>query len=295
MTDNLKIKSMKRIILGFVAAILCATGICMVSVNAADGSNTVVAVKQIARKTFKVSNFKEISLPGIVDVNFIPRSSKNEVVVTAPSNIMSYVQVNIKGGVLSVTLKPGYNYELHKKPVTATIYGNSLSGVTISGTGDFETSTLSADKFTLKISGSGDVDIKSLSCKTLTASVSGAGDIDIDALNCGNASFSVSGAGDIECDAIAATSVSSTISGAGNIELKGNCSSANYTVSGVGDIKALKLRAANVKANASGAGSIKCYASESISATGSLTGGVRYAGNPAKVSINQYVKPISKK
>ena len=66
----------------------------------------------------------------------------------------------------------------------------------------------------------------------------------------------------------------------------GICSYAEMSNGSSGDIDASNLKATSVHATVMGSGEIKCYAVESLEAYRRSIGTIRYAGNPAGVTVS---------
>ena len=232
--------------------------------------NTITASDKIITKSFDIDNFKSVTAPSIVDVVYTQNAGPSIAKIEAPDNIMQYVSAEVNGSNLIVTLKDAPNINTNNKSIKCYVNSPELSEVTLSGTGDFNCTTLNTDRMFLNVSGTGDIEIDRLECTTLTATVGGTGDIEIDNLQ--------------------ATSVTASIGGTGDIELKGRVTNADFNIGGTGDIKAQKLIADNVNAHAGGTGDIECYAHKSINASASMTASVTYWGSPSSVQADKNVK-----
>ncbi|MDE6670107.1 MAG: DUF2807 domain-containing protein [Muribaculaceae bacterium] len=253
---------------------------------------SITASKNIIKKSLNIDSFNSVSIPSIIDVVYTQQSGNSIARIEAPDNLMEYVSVEVNGGKLTVTLKglSTQSLDMNNQTILCYVNSSSLSDINISGTGDFNCTSLNTDKLTLSIGGTGDISFKNVKCtSSVEASVGGTGDIDIDNLQCSTLSASIGGTGDIDIDNLQATSVSANVGGTGDIELEGNVTDANYTAGGTGDIKARKLIADNVVAHAGGTGDIECYANKSINASGSMTASVTYWGSPSSVQAGKNV------
>ncbi|MDE5877425.1 MAG: DUF2807 domain-containing protein [Muribaculaceae bacterium] len=253
---------------------------------------SLTASKNIIKKSVNIDSFNSVSIPSIIDVVYTQQGGNSVARIEAPDNLMEYVSVEVNGGTLTVTLKDlsNLNLDMNNQNILCYVNSSSLSNIDISGTGDFNCTSLNTDKLTLSIGGTGDISFNNVKCtSSVQASIGGTGDIDIDNLECSTLSASVGGTGDIDIDNLQATSVSANVGGTGDIELKGNVTDANYTANGTGDIKARNLVANNVVAHAEGTGDIECYANKSINASGSMTASVTYWGSPSSVQTGKNV------
>jgi hypothetical protein len=96
-----------------------------------------------------------------------------------------------------------------------------------------------------------------------------------------------SGASHITMDSLDTDKLEIINSGVGEIAICGIADDVVMNNSGVGAITAHNLKALNVKANVSGVGSVQCYASESLDASVSGVGSLRYRGNPKHKSTHR--------
>ncbi len=97
-----------------------------------------------------------------------------------------------------------------------------------------------------------------------------------------NLKLILSGASNIDLK-LDADKVSTSISGAGKVNLAGNAREHRIQISGVGKLECLNLNTADTRVNISGAGSANVHAEESLNASVSGVGRIRYAGNPASL------------
>lgn len=101
-----------------------------------------------------------------------------------------------------------------------------------------------------------------------------------------NLLLEVSGAGDIDL-MVDLESLRTRISGAANISLEGSAEKHSANLSGASNMRAEKLLTKNTQVSLSGAGSAHIYASESLDASLSGVGSIRYYGDPVKKSISK--------
>ena len=139
----------------------------------------------------KVSSFEKISSSGSAELLY-HASQEYRVVVTTDSNLIDYVDIVTKNGVLSVKFKGNKSYSYTRFIID--VYCPTLSGVSISGSASFTgsdkivTSTFDAD-----VSGSGRID-GTIECNNVSAKISGSGRINI--IGSGkNANINISGSG----------------------------------------------------------------------------------------------------
>lgn len=196
------------------------------------------------------AEFTGINLTGSTDV-VVRQGSKPTITVTGPAEEVAQTETVIDKNRLVIRQKDSkhWNWSKGAKGVIVTVVMPTIEAVTITGSGDLRTD----GKFT---------------GTNLTVSLTGSGDLRLDA--------DLSGA------------VTTTVVGSGDVRLAGRCASHTVKVSGSGDIHAEAMQAASANVKLSGSGDVSIAASESLEASVSGSGDVRYAGNP-----KQLIKHIS--
>ena len=101
------------------------------------------------------------------------------------------------------------------------------------------------------------------------------------------ASFWIAGSGNVQASGLSGTLLRLKISGSGSISAAGQVDAIVAEISGSGGIDASRIQAADVTANVSGSGSIQAYASRSIKADASGSGGITITGSPPQRSVNR--------
>ena len=114
----------------------------------------------------------------------------------------------------------------------------------------------------------------------MKVSIAGSGDINTGTITCNNLKTSVAGSGDMNIKKITASNVEASIAGSGTIVLSGTSQEASYSISGSGDLFADGLEAKRVNSSIAGSGDIKCFATDFLKVRTSGSGSVGYKGNP---------------
>jgi len=96
----------------------------------------------------------------------------------------------------------------------------------------------------------------------------------------------VVGAADVKASGLKESKVEIDVQGSGNIKLDGATDELAVGVSGSGDVDTRQLIARRANVNISGSGDVKVNAAESLNASVSGSGAIRYSGNPQQVSKN---------
>lgn len=269
------------------AALVFATSCVSVDANgkASFSGNVVTASGNKISKTFNLGAFNSISSLGIQDV-VITQGKTQSVIVKASDNIMKYCTLNVKNGVLNVSMtKEANSVQFKKFDMVVYVTMKDVKKISLSGTGDVKSKgNIKSDKLSLSLNGTGDIKLPSLSANTLTINLGGTGDIETKG-SVINAEFNLSGTGDIEADLNLAKTLKTYLSGTGDMKLKGVAETAIYHVSGTGDVEARNFKAQNVEAYASGTGDITCYASESFKGSNNDINNIKCYGNPKNRDI----------
>lgn len=190
-----------------------------------------------------VGEFEEIALHGWFDVEIVD-GKEGEISIRGEENLLEYLVTEVEKGVLQIKEEKGYNLKPSswRDGIRITVAVSSISGVSLSGSGDLKGSTLLvADKFDASLSGSGDVEIE------------------------------------VEADAVEAR-----LSGSGDLDIAGKAKSLEIRVSGSGDVDAADLEARDVEVVVSGSADVSVHATDYLKARVSGSGDVSYKGNPKK-------------
>lgn len=109
---------------------------------------------------------------------------------------------------------------------------------------------------------------------------SGSGNISMQGLNSDRLGVETTGSGDITAKDIAASTVTARTSGSGNIVVAGKAESLDITGTGSGNYMGRDLQSKSAKVVLSGSGDATVRVSDTLDATVSGSGSVRYIGDP---------------
>jgi hypothetical protein len=198
-----------------------------------------------------LSGFNAVALGGSFDV-YITQGSTESVKVEAPDNIIDHIITEVDNGVLKIYNKNDNNFHW------GDLFGNHKK---------IAVYVVAKDLNAISVSGSGDIFFKEgIHTNSLRIKVSGSGDMygKVDVKN-----------------------LESGISGSGDVKLSGRAENSAVTVSGSGDFEARGLVTSNTIVRVSGSGDASVNASNSISASISGSGDVRYTGGAKSVSSSK--------
>jgi hypothetical protein len=223
----------------------------------AQGSGKVVTESRTA------SGFTSVAVAGVGSATLV-RGDEEGVVVETDDNLMQFVTVEVKDGVLHLDTgskaRPGGIRPTSGVRFTVTF--RTLEGVAVSGAGDVAADAVEADRFAIAISGAGDVTVESLTAGALSVAVSGAGDLSL-AGEAETQRVTISGAGSYRAGDLRSASTAIVISGTGDavvwatdaldVRVSGVGSVSYYgepsvtkSVSGMGDVTALGMRGTSI-------------------------------------------------
>ncbi len=191
-----------------------------------------------------VGGYEGIAMSGWFDLEIVA-GQEGRISIEAEENLLEYIETEVKDGTLKIKTRKGYQLKpsSYQKGVQITVPVESVSSVSLSGSGDIVSSTvLKSEEFETAMSGSGDISLN------------------IEAGKC-----------------------TAAVAGSGDINLSGTAGSFKAAVSGSGDISAYGLSARKAEVAVSGSGDIQLTVTEELTARVSGSGDINYRGNPAKV------------
>lgn len=198
-----------------------------------------------------ITGFHAVDVGGSFDV-YITQGSSESVKVEAPEEIIDHIISEVDNGVLKIYNKNDRNFHW------GDLFGNHKKIVVYVAAKDLNA---------IAVSGSGDVYFKEgIRTNSLRLKVSGSGDM----------------YGRVEVKTL-----ESGISGSGDVKLVGRAESSAVSVSGSGDFEARGLVTVNTLVHVSGSGDASINASNSVSASVSGSGDVRYTGGAHNVSASK--------
>jgi hypothetical protein len=221
------------------------------SESTAQWNKNVVGNGDITTNNRTTQAYDQIEVVGSMDVH-LERGNEGKISVTTDANIQEYIIVEVKDNTLVLRTKNNTNLKT-KKGVHITVPFESISGVSLVGSGDIDTKdTIKTDSFDVSVTGSGDI-VLDVESNNLDAKVTGSGDMDLSgkvtnlevkvsgsgdfrgsSLSAENTQVYVSGSGDAEV--IANKSIKARVNGSGDVEYSGNPANSDTKVMGSGDI-----------------------------------------------------------
>jgi hypothetical protein len=205
----------------------------------AEGNGDIITMEQ------SVSFFDEIKVSSSATVQ-VHKDSETHVTLAIDSNLLEYVQVEVRNKALHIGIKKGVSSSFTKFIVD--VYCPNIRGVEIDGSGNIILiDKMITPSFNINISGTG------------------------------NGSRNIEGA--IECETFSAS-----IRGAGNIMISGRSRDADINISGSGNFNGKELKTNNCTASTIGTGNVSIWVTEHLKVSSFGSGNVTYLGTP-KIDI----------
>lgn len=264
--------------------------------NISYAQKKVVASNNIISKEVPIEQYEAIDVTGIPTVTYSQsNSSKAKLRIMAPDNIMDLLVCEVKNGVLSVNMKPGYTLTITNSKTKLHIYTSSstINRLSVKGSGDIMvTDPINTQKLLLQVNGSGDITCNKVICKeSLQSVVNGSGDISLTQAETNQVSLTVNGSGDCTVQNIISNQGSFTVNGSGNVainkaDIKNQISA---TVNGSGDLEINKTAVCNaLTADVNGSGDMSIEGIKAVSIKGGVSGSgdLRLSGNSKNAKLN---------
>lgn len=223
---------MKNLILLVTILLLTVT-----SANAQWWSNSqkVTGNKEMSKQTRNVGNYDRVAVTGMMDVQLVA-GKEGRIEVEAESNLMEYIETEVSGDQLKISVKKGVNLQpSNNYPIKLVVPFEDLDGLTLTGSGHIRNSdVISSRSFKLSVTGSGNMNLD-LRTEELEGSITGSGDVKLKGTT-GSFKCKVTGSGDFLAYGLKADAVDASVSGSGDIEISVQ-NELSARVTGSGDIK----------------------------------------------------------
>lgn len=195
--------------------------------------NKVKGNGDITTTTRSTGSYDGIKTAGPMDFKLV-QGKEGEISIKADANLMEYIITEVKNNELIVKVEKNVGLK-PSKTIVITIPYESISSVSLSGSGDVENSgTIKADEFKVALAGSGDIKLN-VDSESLDSSIAGSGDIELRG-STKNLTTKIAGSGDFEGGNLESTNVDAQISGSGSVNVV--CNGELYArISGSGDVK----------------------------------------------------------
>lgn len=183
------------------------------------------------------------------------------ITVEAESNIMPFIETDIRGGTLEINTIRGTHCLRYGTQPVITVTAPFITELVNAGSGDIVAGKLEGEEVKIVASGSGDIFTGTVGSEDVSVVVSGSGNIMT---------------GDIATDAFRAT-----LSGSGDLTLSGETLTGRYVVSGSGSVFSVNLVMESAVVTMSGSGSVHATVNDQLDAVISGSGNIYLRGDPA--------------
>lgn len=207
--------------------------------SACIGTTFISGKGNIVEESIEVAEFNSVELLGAADVE-ISKGNDFEILLSDYENIIQYHRVTVENGKLIIEKEDPFVQLLNSKAKVKIVIPQTLSSISLSGSGNIDILTQVNAINSINISGSGRVYATNQ-----------------------NNEFG---------------NLSAKISGSGNIELKGTCTNLDGIITGSGKLYLSELHAQNVDCTISGSGNAYVYASNRLNAIITGSGNIEYTG-----------------
>jgi len=210
------------------------------------GKGSIVTLPRVA------TDFQTVTLNNAAKVT-IQKGDSFKVEVSDYENIIQYLSVKVTDHNLVITTDPVYTLLSNSQAKVIITMPDSLSAVTLNGSGEINLNSPFKDFKSAVILGSGNINAnQNLNIMTLNASVIGSGNITAKG-NVGVLTALISGSGNIQLSGLNAVTASCSITGSGNINVAVS-NSLKASISGSGNV--IYSGTATVDATITGSGRV---------------------------------------
>ena len=263
------------------------------------GIGVVPGSGEIVEETRAVHGYSKVvfSAPGELTVE---QNGREGLIIEGDDNLMGYIQTRVQGNVLYIEVEPEVLQLYPSKPIRYSLDANTLTRVTLNGSGVIRSGELIASNLDFDLNGSGDISIAavksqntaldldgsgeyrigSLITDQFTASLDGSGDIVMNEAILKTANLKIAGSGKLSATDFIADTLSTNMYGSGNCTLNGEVNHQSITIYGSGSYNAEALQSRVTTVKTIGSGDSRVWASDELNITIAGSGDIVYLGKP---------------
>ncbi len=209
-----------------------------------------VRKENIVEKTID-GEIDEIKVSTSIDAEIFKADSE-KIVISAPSDIMQFVQVENIAGKVRIYIKSNFGKNISTKYVKAKFYVKDFSRLVTESSGNIEiVDEFIQDKVDVNVFSSGNITATNLEAKDLKISVNSSGNFN---------------------GKILATNLVANVYSSGNIIINGNAENATIKSTSSGNVKARELLIENANLLATSSGDITVFVTKSLGARATSSG-----------------------
>lgn len=181
--------------------------------------------------TRALHDFRSVRVGGAFTVD-LNAGTDYRVEVQTDDNLVKYVETEVDGGILTISMKDGYSYSSGKIHIAVTM--PAVEGIEVSGATTLNAANVHSSMLKLNISGASHLNISG-EAESLECDLSGASTLAAESLKVGNARIECSGAS--RANVYASTSLKTDVSGASHVRYLGNPASVSNETSGASSVE----------------------------------------------------------
>ena len=240
--------SLLLVVLFFLPSLACGSFV----------TDTVIGSGDIVNQTMDVGGFDRVTLTGSGNV-FIEQGQTERLSVETDDNIVSLLDVRVRGDELILGVKRGY--DVHpSQPITYTLTLKELHNLKLAGSGAFDVGPLEADSLRVSLPGSGDITVESVAADELVIDLYGSGNINL--------------------EDIKVKTIDTSLRGSGDIELVGQTKEEKVVVTGSGNYWAGELQAKSGDISIPGSADVVVWVTTDLKVRVNGSGTIQYYGEP---------------
>jgi hypothetical protein len=280
---------------------LTVTG-ALIFLLSACGLAVVPGSGKIVDETRDVHGFNQIvfSAPGELTIE---QNGQEGLVIETDDNLLQYIKTRMQGDVLSIFVEPEVIQLYPTKPIRYTLNANTLSRVTLNGSGVIRSDELIASNLDFHLNGSGKIEIAavksqasaldlngsgefrfdSLIADQFTVSVDGSGDVAMGKVIARSANLEIAGSGKLAMTDVLADTLNMNIDGSGDSALKGEVNHQTISIHGSGSYDAHGLQSQVTTVKVIGSGDSTVWVTDELNVIITGSGDIIYRGEPAIV------------
>ena len=179
-------------------------------IDCVDGNGNIVS----QNRTAEISNFNQIELNGSFSLE-ITQDSTFSLLIDGDENILSSISSTVSDQRLRIESEHGKCFNTDDA-VLVRISVNDLSRITLNGSGNIYTDSLSGENLTLVLSGSGDFRLSGLKVQSLDATIYGSGNMNLSG-RADETYYRIDGSGNVRSFGLEQQTTEVVVNGSGNV------------------------------------------------------------------------------
>jgi len=254
---------------------------------------------RITNETRDVYSYSQIvfSAPGELTID---QNGHEGLAIEADDNLLPYIHTRVQSDVLYIYIEPDLVELYPSKPILYALSVDTLTRVTLNGSGIIRSDELIAPNLdfdlngsgqilmaavksqttTLVLDGSGEYRFNSLMTDQFTVTLDGSGDIAMEEVLVKSADLEIDGSGKLAMSDVIADTLSMNIDGSGDSALHGVVNHQTLSIHGSGNYDSQNLQSQVTVMKIIGSGDSKVWVTDELDVTITGSGNITYRGKP---------------